>query len=117
MARAKADVKTQAKRTRGGQWAPGHSGNPTGAGGEKGGRPRVEIASLADAAAEIVLRTDIRTLKAPAKSQAAQKRRREAMERVSRMCKGRVPTRVEVSGDPDAPPVRLEYIIVERPTE
>ena len=77
------------------------------------GRPRLDVVSLADKAARLVLEQDIEMLSRPAKGKADEHRQHLARERISRMCRGRIPTRIALAGDgSDSTPVPFAYVEV-----
>ena len=83
--------------------------------GHHKGRPRLDVASLADRVAVLVLEGDL-TLIEKAQENPRSVSRLElhrAKERISRMCKGRVPTRIAIAGDEGNPnPVPFSYVSV-----
>ena len=78
------------------------------------GRPRLEVTSLADTAARRVLEEDLRLLELAASGKKVPKLElHRAKERISRMCKGRIPTRIAIAGDGDNPnPIPFTYVEV-----
>jgi len=76
----------------------------------RGGRPRVAVASLADQGAEELLKRDIKTWTNPKASKAD---RKEAGSRLVAMCKGRVATKVELSGE-DGQAIKVSIVEVVR---
>lgn len=88
---------------------PFEKGNPGGP-----GRPSLgqNLVKLADEAATKVVEIDLAVLEKPAKTKAAKLRRHQAMDRLSRMCKGRLPTRIAIAGDEGGEPVPISYVEV-----
>ena len=83
--------------------------------GHHKGRPRLDVTSLADQAAREVLEHDLAIL-----TKAKENLRRvsklelhRAKERISRMCKGRIPTRLANAGDEgNLSPIPFSYISI-----
>ncbi len=94
-----------------GRGRPFEKGNKAGL-GNKGGRPKLNIASLADETADEVLRTDLALIRSKPTTKEGKFRRAQALERASRMCKGRVPTRIAIAGDEGGDPVPFSYVEV-----
>lgn len=96
-----------------GKGKPFEKGNPGGPGRPKGSHNAGRaVVALSDELAELILAHDMEAISKPAKSKAAKLRRHHALERASRMCKGRVPTRIAIAGDEGGEPVPLSYIEV-----
>jgi len=77
------------------------------------GRPKLEVASLADAAAVLVLTQDLETISKPARTNEQRRLQHLARERISRMVKGRIPTRLAIAGDEgDQRPIPFRYVTV-----
>ena len=98
-----------------GKGRPFERGNKAAVGHHKG-RPRLEVTSLADTAARRVLEEDLRLLELGASGKRVPRTElHRAKERISRMCKGRIPTRIAIAGDGDNPtPIPFAYIEVGR---
>jgi len=80
--------------------------------GNKGGRPKLNIASLADELAGEVMKEDLALVHSNPTTKEGKFRRAQALERASRMCKGRVPTRIAIAGDEGGSPVPFSYVEV-----
>ena len=86
--------------------------------GHHKGRPSLDVTSLADKAAVEVLQRDLATIrKADGNPRSVGKLElHRAKERISRMCKGRIPTRIAVAGDEGSDaPIPFEYVTVASP--
>jgi len=92
---------------------PFKKGNPGGPGRPKGSRNLgPELVHLADEAATLVITEDAAIIRGKAKTRAQQLAKDRAKDRLSRMCKGRVPTRIAIAGDEGGEPVPISYIEV-----
>jgi len=71
-----------------------------------------KLVKLADDAAEMVLQHDMAIIAKPVKTKEDAIARERALERLSRMTKGRLPTRIAVGGDENGEPVPFTYVEV-----
>jgi len=87
------------------------------------GRPKGatlgDLSQLADEVAELIMEADRATIiKAEEHPRSVTKLQlHRSMERMARMTKGRIPTRIAISGDPSGEPIPFSYIDVRDTTK
>ena len=94
---------------RNGNLKPAEKGNKR-AVGNHGGRPRKDLAGLADDACELVLRDWLKRLENP---RLGAKERHWLQGQIAMLTKGRVPKKLELTGA-EGGPVEVKYVDIER---